>query len=311
MSVIFEGNPQNLNLGEPGCYAIGYFDGVHKAHQALINKTIECARDASMKPGILTFNSLLYTKSIPLRGLLTTHEEKKAIINHLGIESICILNFVDRLRDMDPKQFVTEILKERLKARTILVGPGFRFGKGGKGEPKDLVKICNQSDIDVVVIPSATFEGKPISSTRIRMNLLYSGDIQKANTMLGRQYSITGVVTKGAGVGRSIGFPTANLKIESFRKLIPADGVYACFARLKNRTLKSSVSIGNRSTFKDNHRSIEAYLLDYSGDCYNETIEISFASRIRSQRQFESPDKLVEQIEKDVSETRKILGGTS
>ena len=129
--------------------------------------------------------------------------------------------------------------------------------------------------------------------------------------MLGRRYSISGIVTKGAGVGRTIGYPTANLRIDSFRKLIPADGVYACIAHLNDKVMQSSVSIGNRSTFKDNHRSIEAYLLDYRGDCYNETIDLDFVSRIRGQEQFESPDKLIEQIKIDVEHTRNILGGTS
>ena len=223
-----------------------YFDGVHKAHQTLIEKTIEYARNNSVKSGILTFNSLLYTKSIPLRGLLTTHEEKVEQFNRLGVDNICVLNFVDRLRDMNPASFVMEILKERLRAKTVLVGPGFRFGRGGEGMPEDLVRICNNFNIEAITIPSSIFEGNPISSTRIRMNLLYSGNIEKANYMLGRRYSISGIVTKGAGVGRTIGYPTANLRIDSFRKLIPADGVYACIAHLNDKVMQSSVSIPRR-----------------------------------------------------------------
>lgn len=309
MNNIWTGNPQNLQADENGCYVLGYFDGVHKAHQELVRSTVEYSNGQNLIPGVFTFNGQLFTKSIPTRGMLTTQEEKCEFLSGLGIKNIFMVDFTDWLRDMSPAEFVDEILTKRLRARIVIVGPGFRFGKGGAGNPADLTNIAKENGIEVITIPSLMYDGKPISSTRIRKHLLFSGNISKANEMLGRKYSISGKVVKGAGIGKTIGFPTANLQIESEHKLIPADGVYACITHIKGEKIISAISIGNRPTFNDDHQSIEAYLLNYNDDCYNTSLELEFISRIRGQKKFDSPEQLAEQIKLDVMKVRNISGG--
>ncbi|HOO97080.1 MAG TPA: bifunctional riboflavin kinase/FAD synthetase [Caldisericia bacterium] len=310
MTAIWKGNPINLDgVVKNCCYMIGYFDGVHIGHLELIKATIKKAKEFDTCTGAFTFGGLLYTKSIPTRGLLTTSEEREHQLESGGIDNVLMVNFVDSLRDMSPRDFVNIILKDALQAKAVLVGPGFKFGKSGAATSEDLMMLCGDAGIECVIIPSVEFEGSPISSTRIRKNLLFSGNVSRAASMLGRNYSLSGRVVTGAGIGKTLGFPTANIDVPDENKLIPAEGVYACFVRLEGKTYQSVVSIGTRPTFHDNQRVIEAHLLDFEGNLYNMDIGIEFVDRLREQKRFDERDALKAQIGQDVKRARGILGG--
>ena len=290
-----------------GFYLLGYMDGVHIGHQKLIDTVIKKSTAHNSFSGVFTFNGLLYTKSIPsFRGLLTPHDEKVELLDKLGIESMILSDFTEKLRDMPAIDFVKIMLKEKLDARFVACGPGFSFGKGGLGKSEDLVKFCNLVGIEAEVIGSVHYEGKPVSSTRIR-NLLLEGNVEDASKMLGRNYKISGQVVHGHGIGKVLGFPTANITVPDKMKLVPGDGVYACIARFDGKRVVSAVSIGNRPTFDDTQRSIEAHLLDFDGVLYNHDVEIEFVSYLRGQRTFESQEALIAEVMRNIEQTRKLL----
>ncbi len=308
MSNLWVGDPKDLKSTENGCFILGYFDGVHIAHKELINKALQTSEEKKLVPSVFTFNGPLYTKSIPTRGYLTTRKEKCELLFEMGIQRVFMVEFTDWLKNLSPEDFASEILIKRLNAKKVIVGPGFRFGVGGSGNPDILEKILSEHEIPVMIMPSQVFGDKPISSTRIRDCLLNSGDLESANRMLGRNYSLTGTVICGAGVGKTLGYPTANISILSKHKLIPVNGVYGCIVKVRGSKYISAVSIGNRPTFDDDHRSIEAHLLDYSDDCYNEEIEIEFVKMIRGQIKFENRDELIGQITTDTKKIRNESG---
>jgi riboflavin kinase/FMN adenylyltransferase len=305
---IITGDPFSFESpGKKGSIMLGYMDGVHIGHQKLAQCVIGKARNLGTYSAVFTFNGLLYTKSIPsFRGLLSPHDEKVRLLEDLGIDSLILVDFTEKLRDMPAKEFVRHFLKEKLDASFVACGPGFSFGKGGLGKSDDLVKYCNELGIEAEVIGSMQFESKPVSSTRIR-NLLLEGQVEDASKMLGRNYKLTGQVVHGHGVGRTLGIPTANLVVPDKMKLVPGDGVYACIARFDGKQVLSAVSIGNRPTFDDNERSIEAHLLDFDGVLYEHNIELEFVSYLRGQRTFDSRDALIAEVMSNIEATRKLL----
>ena len=290
-----------------GCIMLGYMDGVHIGHQKLAQRILEKTNQLDTYSAVFAFNGLLYTKSIPsFRGLLTPHDEKAKLLGSLGIDVLMLFDFTEQLRDLPARDFVKTFLKDKLDAGFVVCGPGFSFGKGGLGKSSDLVKYCQELDIEAEVIGSVVYDNKPVSSTRIR-NLLLEGQVEDASKMLGRNYTIFGQVVHGHGIGKTMGIPTANIVVPDTMKLIPGDGVYACLARFDGKLVKSAVSIGNRPTFDDTQRSIEAHLLDFDGVLYNHDIELEFVSYLRGQRTFESREALIAEVTRNIDTTRKML----
>lgn len=306
--ITFTGDPFNFETNDKkGCIMLGYMDGVHVGHQKLAQKVVEKSQSHKTYSAVFTFNGLLYTKSIPsFRGLLTPHDEKVRLLGSLGIDALMLFDFTEKLRDLPAKDFVKVFLKEKLDASFVVCGPGFSFGKGGLGKSSDLVNFCHDEGIEAEVISSVQYENKPVSSTRIR-NLLLEGQVEDASKMLGRNYSIAGQVVHGHGIGRTLGIPTANIVVPDKMKLVPGDGVYACLARFDGKLVKSAVSIGNRPTFDDTQRSIEAHLLDFDGVLYNHDIELEFVSYLRGQRTFETKEALIAEVTNNIETTRKML----
>jgi len=307
---VIKGDPAlQVKTQTPGaCVMIGYLDGVHVGHQMLAQKVIELAKEKNGYPSAFTFNGKLYTKNIPSRGMLTTSHEKIELLEELGIDTVFLADFTDWLRDMADEDFVRIILKDNIKASAVAVGPSFTFGKGGKAGAKELKNLCLKNGIDCTIIPQVTIGDEPVSSSRIR-NYLYASNILEANVLLGRRYFLTGTIISGAMVGRSLGFPTANLDVSNPLKLIPGGGVYACFGHLEGVKYECAVSIGNRPTFLGGDNSLEAHILDYSGLIYGRELKLEFVAKIRDQIQFESKEKLSLQISKDVIKIREILEG--
>ncbi len=310
MSVI-SGDPFRIEAPKPGGHVIiGYLDGVHLGHQALATYAIEKAEKEGGYPAAFSFNGKLYTKSIPTCGLLTTSEEKCRLLLEFGLEYVFLSEFTDALRDMAPEKFVKVILKERIKVASVAVGPSFSFGKGGKGGPLELGALCLSEGITCKVIPEVAIAGKTVSSSAIR-NMLFKGQVEDATMLLGRHYFLTGAVVPGVGVGKKIGFPTANLQIEDPLKLVPGGGVYGCWGIFDGERHVCAVSIGTRPTFLGGDNSLEAHVLDYDGELYGRQMTLEFVFKVRDQKKFESEVDLSAQIAKDIESIRRQLGGTN
>lgn len=243
---------------------------------------------------------------------LTPGDEKVQQIAQFGVEQLVLLPFDRALASLTPQEFVEEILVRRLKARFISIGEDFRFGCKRSGTAEDLRTIAATYGIEVTLICLETFQGERISSTAIR-NALQSGNLQTATRMLGRSYSLVGQVVQGQQLGRTIGFPTANLQIPP-GKLVPQQGVYA--VRVSGiagheMPVLGVMNIGNRPTVSGTHQSIEVHLLDWSGNLYDQTLTVELLEFIRSEQKFPSLDALKQQILTDCAIARARIASPS
>jgi len=291
------------------CLAMGVFDGVHLGHQAIISRAVEMASPHRGTPAVLTFDPHPDTIISP-RGappLLTTTEEKLALIRSLGARLVIVARFDRDLAETPAIDFARDILAERLRAGCLIVGEGWRFGARGDGTTDLLHQMARELDFHVSVVPPVAVNGEIVSSTRIRQ-LIANGHVDRARDYLGRWYELCGPVVTGRQLGRELGFPTANLDLPP-DKLVPPDGIYACWAGV--RTLRPSVaSIGVRPTFESaGERKVEVHLLERpSHDLLGRSLRVQFVKRLREERRFESREALVEQIGRDCAETRRVLG---
>lgn len=287
---------------------IGAFDGIHLGHRALFQETLNRAQELSLEPLVVTFDPHPRKVIQPHLSfkLLTTLEEKLELINKEGFEKIALIPFSRGLSELSPDLFVEKYLVDFLKARLVVVGFNFRFGKNRAGDTELLKKLGEKYHFEVKVVPPVIIDGKRVSSSYIR-ELLLKGEVEKASFLLGRPYFLTGKVIKGKGRGKILGFPTANLSVPE-EKLIPARGVYAVWAYFKNQKYKGALNIGFNPTFEERELSIEVHLLNFSPqDLYSESIRIEFIKYIRGEKKFTSPQELKAQIEKDCQLIEKIL----
>ncbi len=297
---------------------IGVFDGVHKGHQALIGQTVRTARQRGLPSVMLTFDphptEVVRPGSRPAQ--LTTLTRKAELVEQLGIDVFAVLPFTPELSRLSPEEFVREILVDRLHAATVIVGEDFRFGHKAEGTVETLRALGKRFGFTA---HEATLEGRPVpedggnseiaySSTYVR-SCIDAGDVVAAAEALGRPHRLEGIVVRGEGRGRDLGFPTANLSLPP-HSAVPADGVYTCwFVRQghEQEPLPSAVSVGTNPTFSGRERTVEAFVLDFDADLYGQQVALDFVTRLRGQITFDTPEKLVEQIADDVARTREIL----
>lgn len=286
--------------------AIGVFDGVHLGHQALLLKSLEISKELRLESVVLTFNPHPMTI---VRGLqvdaLSSVERRKQLLEDFGIAKVEVLEFNSELSQLLPAEFINLILRNKLDAKHIVVGAGFRFGKNAQGTISDLeVAGLTVHEVDHVV-----FDKERVSSTRVR-HALVDGNLDVANSMLTRAHRLEGEVIYGQQRGRELGFPTANIA-PSFRQAIPADGVYAGWLTeiSSGQVWPAAISIGTNPTFTDiETRSIEAYAIDQTGlDLYGKTVAVDFVQFLRPMWAFNGLDELIVAIEADVTNSRKAL----
>ena len=233
---------------------------------------------------------------------ITTLHEKLALIEAAGVEHAIVLRFDRALAALTPEQFV-ERLSNVMQVRRWVIGFDFAFGQGRKGNAEWL----RARGFEVDVVPPFAFEGKPLHSSEIR-RLVNTGEIHEANRLLGREYSMAGPVEDGDKVGRRLGFPTANIGVEP-NKLVPALGAYAGRAHGEGRDFVAALSVGYRPTFGGTQLRVEAFLLDFEGDIYQRQLEIRFVRYLHPDIKFPTPADLVQQLKRDVAETRRIVAG--
>jgi len=288
---------------------IGSFDGVHLGHQQLIHQLNTNAHLAAAKSVVLTFYP---HPSVVLRGrsgafYLTTPTEKANILDDLGIDIIITHPFTHQVSQSTAQDFILYLL-DHLGFQQLWVGYDFALGRGREGNVSFLRELGKEHNYQVHIFEPVTSNGKTISSSHIR-RLLQEGKVEEANSCLGRQYQVVGKVIHGDGRGKSIGIPTANLDPGN-EKLIPRAGIYACQVKIKDKSFPAAVNIGTRPTFEsiDQKSHVEAHILDYYGDLYDQQITIVFISRLRDELRFGSVEELIIQIHKDIEKTREVIG---
>jgi riboflavin kinase/FMN adenylyltransferase len=289
---------------------VGAFDGIHTGHQALIESLVARARREGRMAGLVTFYPHPSAVLRPDRptDYLTTPGEKAALLEPCGLNWMVVLLFTAQLAGMPPREFVSA-LYERLRMRVLWVGPDFALGRERAGDMWMLQELGRDMGFAVHEVPYVSRQGTKVSSTRIR-TLVRRGHVEEAASLLGRRYSLSGEVVRGAQRGRCLGYPTANLEVQPDR-VVPANGIYATLVRLGSERLGAVTSIGVRPTFDGGERRVEAHLFDYSGDLYGRDLVIEFIARLRPEKRFADVKALVEQIDRDAAQARAILSAYS
>src|SRR5437762_3945112 len=296
-------------LPGPLFIAIGVFDGVHLGHQAVISTSAEHALAENGTPVVVTFDphpeKVLRPQKAP--HLLTATSHKIALIQTLGVTHLLVIPFNAQFAATEPEDFVQQLVQHSNPLREICVGHEWSFGKNRRGNLQLLTKLGATFDFNVVGIPPVTVNGEIVSSTTIR-RAIEAGDLKKAATMLGREYTILGTVVHGDDLGQKIGFPTANLSAHS--EQFPPNGVYFAEATLDSVVYPGVVNLGFRPTMSSggSERILEVYLLDFNRDIYGKDLELRFVRYLRPEKKFENVDALVRQIERDVQQAREFAG---
>lgn len=299
--------PQLAELRGPVFAAIGVFDGVHLGHQAVISTSAEHARAANGTPVVVTFDPHPAKVLRPLDAphLLTATQHKIALIRALGVAHLLIIPFDKAFAATAPEDFVAELVQHARPLREICVGHEWSFGKARAGNLALLKRLGARDNFAVVGIAPVTVGGEVVSSTAIR-RAVETGDFARAASMLGREYTILGTVKAGAQLGRTLGFPTANLSAHS--EQFPPNGVYAAEANLRGEVLRGVVNLGYRPTVAaaKPERLLELHLFDLDRDLYGEDVEVRFVRYLRPERKFENLDALKQQIARDAAQAREL-----
>jgi len=281
---------------------VGSFDGVHLGHLDVIRHAVAAAQDTKAQPALLTFEPhprcVLDPGNCPQS--ITTLQEKLALIEAAGIAHAIVLRFDRELASLSPQEFIDR-LAAVMDVRRWVIGYDFAFGRGRTGSAQWLREHGHQ----VEVVPPFKIDGHDLHSSEVR-RLITAGDVDKAYQLLGREYAMAGPVEAGQKVGRRLGFPTANIAVEP-NKLIPALGAYAGKARAPEGNFVAALSVGYRPTFGGTQLRVEAFLLDFEGDLYQQRLELRFVRYLHPDIKFPGTDELVAQLKQDVADTRRIV----
>jgi riboflavin kinase/FMN adenylyltransferase len=291
--------------GRKVCLAIGFFDGVHLGHQQIIRQTISDARQHEGLAVVLTFdrhpNVVVAPAKVP--PLIYPLPRKLRAIEGLGVDNLLLLHFDREFSQQTGEDFVKRLVREIGPIQSLCVGSNFVFGHKRSGNVELLKRLGAELRFVVHGMAAVSLDGKAVSSTRIR-EAIARGDLDGAGQMLGRTYSLSGKVIPGDGVGRKLGFPTANLEVAGLA--LPPGGVYAIHAEVEGQAFRAVLNIGHRPTRNQPAPvlHVEAHLLDFTGDLYGKDLEVVFVDRLRDEKKFNSMDELRDQIGRDIEEAR-------
>ncbi len=284
-------------------YALGFFDGVHLGHQALLSACVALAEEKNALPCAITFENhpmSAFTTEYP--PLLTQVYDRGVLLRRFGMEKTLLLGTDKEIMSTSWQAFLEDLCD--LGAVGFVCGHDFRFGHRGEGDPEKLKAFCEARGLPCVVVPEQLLDGVRISSSHIRA-LLEAGELAEAERFLGHRHRFTGRVVHGRALGRTIGVPTANLEVPE-KQILPKNGVYACLARTKGKEYAAVTNIGSRPTVGGRHVTVEAWLLDFEGDLYDDYVNLEFIKFLRPERKFDSLEELKAAIEQNARETREI-----
>ncbi|QUW24088.1 bifunctional riboflavin kinase/FAD synthetase [Sporosarcina sp. Marseille-Q4063] len=289
--------------------AIGFFDGLHKGHQTVITKAIEKAKELSIRSAVMTFNphpSHVLGGGKNKIGYITPFEEKKRLLENMGVDAVFVVKFDMQLASLKPNEFVDLFIKS-LGVKHVTAGFDYSFGSKGAGKMEDMKKLSD-GVYETTIVGKVTDNADKISSTRIR-KLLSEGNVEDASLLLGRNFRLIGTVVGGEKKGRQLGFPTANV-LPSEGSILPENGVYAVRFIVDGTSMNGVCNVGVKPTFNNpevKSPMVEVHILDYDGDLYGKEVAVEWVKHIRQEKKFESIDSLISQIEKDKEMAIEIL----
>lgn len=301
---------QDFKSEKPTIVTLGTFDGVHLGHKKIIERLFLNSKKSGYESLVLTFfpHPRMVLQDNSEIKLLNTINEKAELLQNIGLQNLVIHPFDQAFSQLTAEEFVKSILVDQFNIKKIIIGHDHRFGKNRSADINDLIAFGKIYNFEVEQISAQEIDEVSISSTKIR-NALLDGEIKLANDYLGYDYFISGTVVKGKQLGRTIGFPTANLKITEDYKLIPKNGVYIVKSFIDGKEVFGMMNIGTNPTVNGKSQTIETYFLDFEGDLYDKELQIHFLKRIRSEEKFDSLDSLKKEIEKDKIATINYIKG--
>ena len=297
----------HLSPAHDSALTIGVFDGVHRGHRHLIAALVEEARASGLLAGVVTFKNHPVTVLRPGTRVrfLTDVAERSRLLKELGVDFVAAVGFDPALARLSSQKFLRVLVRD-LRMRKLVVGPDFAMGRDRDGSVETLPGIASDIGFEFKSVDLVTDPSGIVKSTAIRKRIA-DGEVSGAARLLGRNFSVQGIVVEGQKRGRELGFPTANLDVDS-DLIIPSDGIYATWAHLESGSHMAATSIGLRPTFDDGeNRTIEAFLLDFSEDLYGRTLRLEFVQRLRGEEKYDTVEALLEQMDKDVQQTRTAL----
>jgi riboflavin kinase/FMN adenylyltransferase len=290
-----------------GAATIGNFDGVHRGHQELVARVRAKAEDLPGPAVVLTFDPhpLQLLRPEKFQPVLTTAADRAALLRGYGADCVLVLRTTPALLQLSAREFFDRVLLAQVGARAVVPGFNFAFGHNRQGTVDTLAAFCREAGLGFTVVPPLEIDGKPVSSSRVRGDLV-RGDVRHAALLLGRPYRLRGTVATGQRRGQGLGFPTANL--EQVPTLVPGDGVYAVRARLAGSAWPAAANVGPNPTFGEQARKIEVHLIGFEGDLYGQTLAVDFLDRLRDTRPFAGAAELMAQLRADVERARQVAG---
>ncbi len=305
---IYDGIEEFVPVNYP-VVTVGTFDGVHVGHQKIIKRMLEIAAENNGETVLVTFHPhprlVLHADSKNLK-FINTQKKKYELLEKAGLQHLIVIHFTREFAKTNSEEFIKKIIIDRIHTRKLIIGYDHHFGKNRLGDFNIIYDLGKKYDFGVEKVPAQNVNNINVSSTKIR-RALNEGKVEKANQLLGYEYSITGTVVPGEKIGRKIGFPTANIAFEDEYKLITAMGVYACRVEWNNKIYKGMGNIGVRPTLDHGDLTIEVHIFDFDEEIYEENITIYFVGRIRDEKKFDSIEKLREQLIKDKTKIKSIL----
>jgi len=300
---------KDLKKNKNTVLTLGTFDGIHPGHLKIIDRLVSCSKEKGCRSVVITF----YPHPRTILGndnsvkMLTTQDEKIELLEKLGVENLLIINFTKEFASLSAEDFIYDYLINGIGLTEIVLGHDHHFGKGRRGNAELLQKIADKEGFIVTKAEAFMIDGEAVSSTKIR-NAIAEGDIIRANKLLGRNYEFSGIVVGGDKRGRELGFPTANIKLSSQEKLLPASGVYAVKVMVENERHTGLLSIGKRPTFYNQGELVsEVYIYDFNREIYGAKVTTELVERLRGEVKFNSAEELINQMNTDKENGNKIF----